>query len=132
MVRGLLSLSIPRLSFMAEQSIFPMCKNANTIRSSADTLALRLTTIAAVVDNFETGFVDKNQGHTERVNKMMCLLSANVRDCLLYPVETRLFWVLWLSFQCAALGHIFDAFHYIKRMCLRRPLRVTRALMTGS
>lgn len=67
--------------------------------------------------------MDKNQGHTERINKMMCLL---------FPVETLPFWALWLSFQRAALAHIFDAFHCIKKMCLRRPLHVTRALMTGS
>lgn len=82
--RGLLRLPIPRLSFMSEQSIFPMCKNANTIRLSADTLAIRqLTTIATVVDNFETGFVDKNQGHTERVNKMLCILAARVTRALM-------------------------------------------------
>lgn len=98
--------------------------------------------------------MDDKQGHPERGSKILtgilaiksltsvnailapgCALimfARNARVCLLYPVETWRFWALWLSFQRAALGRIFDAIHYIKDMCLRRPLRVTQALMAGA
>lgn len=98
--------------------------------------------------------MDDKQGHPERASKILSGIIAikslisvnailtlgfalnlfvwNARVCLLYPVETWRFWALWLSFQRAALGRIFDAIHYIKDMCLRRPLRVTQALMAGA
>lgn len=98
--------------------------------------------------------MDDKQGHPERGSKILtgilaiksltsvnailapgCALimfARNARVCLLYPVETWPFWALWLSFQRAALRQIFDAFQFIKGMCLGRPLRVTRTLMPGA